>query len=105
MIEDDIGYVFGRAVGRDGHHGHRDGDVIRGSVQQQKSVYGALHQHARILLDQLLFPVVAGGEVEVVSAGQLLNYAAHHPGEIALAQVGRQHAYAHGAALPRERAK
>ena len=99
MIEDDVGYVFSRAVGGDGDDRNRDLDVVGGGVQQQKAIDGALDQHARILLNELALPVVAGGEVEVVGAGQLLDDAAHHAGKVALAQVGRQHAHAHGAAL------
>ena len=73
--------------------------AFSGRIEQQKSVHGALHQHARILLDQLLFPVVAGGEVEIVGRSELLDDAAHDAGEVALAEVGSEHADAHGLAL------
>ena len=61
------------AVRRDGNH--RDGnlDLVGRRVQEQETVDGALHQHARILLDEFPFPVVAGGEVEVVGLGEFLE--------------------------------
>ena len=73
VIENDVGDVLDRAVGGDGDHWDGHGDVVGRSVQEQEAVDGALHEHARILLDEFALPVVAGGEVEVVGAGQLLR--------------------------------
>jgi len=56
-------------VGRDGDHGHRNIDIVCGRVEEEKAVDRALDQHARILLDELMLPIVAGGEIEVVRAG------------------------------------
>ena len=105
MVENDVGDVFGRAVSGDGDHRHRHLNLVGGRVEQQKAIHGALHQHARVLFNQFALPVVAGGEVEVVRCGQLLHHAAHDAGKVALAQVGRQHAYAHGLALPQRAGK
>ena len=99
VIEDNVGYVFSFAVGRDCHHRNRDFDVARRGVEQQKAIHGPFDKHARILLDQFAFPVVAGGEVKIVRAGQLLDDAIHDTRKVALAQVGRQNAHAHRPAL------
>ena len=82
-------------VRRDGDHRHRHREFVCRRIQQQESVHRALHQHARILLDQLFLPVVTGGEVEVMRRGQLFYHAAHHAGKVAFAQVRSQHAHAH----------
>jgi hypothetical protein len=67
VVEDNVGHVLNRAVSEMATTGTGTDVVCRG-VQQQKTVHGALHQHARVLLDQLALPVVAGGEVEVMGA-------------------------------------
>ena len=80
-------------------------ELFHGSIQQQETVDRPLHQHPRILLNQFRFPIVTGCEVEVMGRGQFLNDSTHHPSKVALAQVGRQHANAHGAALPQRPGK
>ena len=55
MIEHDIGHVLGCAVGGDGYDRERHRNMVGRGVQQQKTIYSALHKHARILLDQLRF--------------------------------------------------
>ena len=105
MIEDDVGDVFNGAVSGDGDHGNWDVDVIRGGVENQKAIDGAFHQHARVLLDELALPVMAGGEVEVVGRREFLNYATHHAREVAFAQIGGEDADAHGAALTQRAGK
>ena len=84
VIEHDVGDVFDGAVGGDGHHWQWNVKVVRRGIEQQKAVNGALDEHAWILLEELVVPVVAGGEVEVVGCGQLLHNATHHAGEVAL---------------------
>ena len=100
VVEDNVGYVRGCAVRGDGHDGNRDFDVVRGGVEQEKTVHGAFDEEARVLIDELLLPVVTGSEVEVVGVGQFLDYAAHNAGKVAFAQVRGQYADAHGTALP-----
>ena len=99
MVEDDVGHVLDRTVRRDGNHGNRDFDLVGRRVQQQEAIHRALDEHARILLDQFALPIVAGGEVEIVCAGKFLDDAAHDPGEVAFAQVRRENADGHRAAL------
>ncbi len=100
MVENDVGNVVDLAVGGDGDGWNGQRELIGGRVEEEEAVDGSLDEHAGIFLDELAFPVVTGSEVEVVGRGQLLDHAAHDAGEVALAQIGREHADAHGAALP-----
>ena len=99
MVEDDVGYVFDHAVGRDGDDGNGDCNVVGRGVEEQKAIDGALDQHARVFFDEVALPVVAGGEVEVMGGGELLDDAAHDAGKVTFAEVGGEDADAHGAAL------
>ena len=83
---------------RNRDHRHRHVDLC-GSVQEQKPVYRALDQHARVLFQQIGAPVVAGGEIEVLGKRQLFDHTAHDAGKVAFAEIGSQHANAEAAAL------
>src|SRR5262249_21729955 len=93
VVEDDIRDILNRAVRGDRYDGNRYSYLVGRSVQKQKTIDRTLHQHARILLDMFVLPVVARSEVEVVRSCKLLDNAAHHAGEISFAQIRCEHTY------------
>jgi hypothetical protein len=97
VVESDIGVGGAFAIGRygdDGSGAFDDG----GSVKKEEAIDGALLEHDGVALNEVVVPMVTGGEVEVVSLEELLFNAGHDLGEVAFTEVGRDDADGHAAA-------
>ncbi len=66
VVEDEVAHAGGPGMGRDRYYRQRAEEVGMG-VQQQKAVYRPLDHAARVFPDQAGVPVMAGGEVKIMS--------------------------------------
>ena len=66
--------------------------MLQRCVDGDEALDGAIHQQPWVFLDQIGFPAVAGGEVEVTLFHQHLFDAVHDQHRVAVAQLRHEHA-------------
>ena len=92
LIEHHVGDSLDLAMSGDDHHGQAEA-LLQNRVDQDETFDGAIHEQARILLDQIGLAAMARSQIEVPFFNEKLLDSRQNLRRIVVAEFGNQHAY------------
>ena len=92
LVEHHIRDAFDLAMACDDYGGENPDALFEGRIDKDEALDGAIHEEARILLDQIGLAAVARGEIEVAFFNEVLFDAAEDLHGIAVAEFGNKDA-------------
>lgn len=91
LIEDDVGYTFDFAMASNSDDGQSEAAFENG-VDENESFDGPVHEETGILIDEVRFAAVAGGEIEVAFLKKEFLNAGENVGGVVVTEFGHKDA-------------
>jgi len=99
LVENDAGHTFDLLVACDSYGRKRSNALLQRCIDKDEAFDGAVHEKARILLDEVGLTAMTGRQIEVTLFDQMFFDAAQNLRCVTVAKFGYEHAYCEGLAF------